>query len=86
MIWTFTMTYFGGKLHRTRIDNVTSYKIIAITTLLSGVVIWIYYRSFIVSELSVELQRYPFHDLESLSKTNYRLELILFHSKLFFKT
>ena len=80
------MTYFGGKLHGTKIDNVTSYKIIAITTLLSGVVIWIYYRSFIVSELSVELQRYPFHDLESLSKTNYRLELILFHSKLFFKT
>ena len=70
--WTHFMIYFGGKPSPSNISFLQSYKFLVFVSLLGGVVVWISYRAFLTSELSVEVKRYPFHDLASLSKTNYR--------------
>ena len=65
------MGNFGGKVHTSSIDHKNSYKTFIFSSLIGGVVVWSYYRSFLVSELSIELKKYPFTDLNSLTKTNY---------------
>merc|ERR1712062_266953 len=50
-----------------------SYKIIIFTSLLSGTIIWLCYRACLTGELSIVNQIFPFHDLESLSTTDWKL-------------
>ena len=71
-IWTSFNVYLGGKPTPTSIDTRKSYKSIVFVSLLGGVIIWIGYRSYLTAELSVTIKKYPFNDLYSLSKTNYR--------------
>ena len=72
-IWTSLTPNFGGKPSgQTQIDSRRSYKAIIFVSLLGGVIIWIAYRSFLTAELSVTHKKYPFNDLESLSKTNWK--------------
>ena len=66
------MFYFSGKPCPTKISYLNSYKFLLFVSLLGAVVTWISYRAFLTSELSVEIKSYPFHDLDSLSKTDYR--------------
>ena len=70
-LWTSMMANFGGKPMLSKIGHVNSYKSTIFLSLLAGLVVWISYRAFITSELSVIVAKYPFNDLESLSKTNY---------------
>ena len=75
-IWTSLNVYFGGKPSNTSIDSRRTYKAVVFVSLLSGVIIWMAYRSFLTAELSVIIKKYPFNDLESLSKTNWRYLII----------
>ena len=65
------MANLGGRPFPLKIDILNSYKSLVFTSLLGGVVVWIFYRGQLTSKLSVNLKKYPFDDLESLSKTNY---------------
>ena len=66
------MTNFGGKTNKSKIENVSSYQTVILTTLLSGVFIWAAYRGGLVSKLAFKNVKYPFQDLQSFSKSNYR--------------
>ena len=66
------MTNFGGKPNKSKIDNVTSYQTVILITLFSGVFIWAAYRGCLTSELAFKNVKYPFQDLHSFSKSNYR--------------
>ena len=46
-------------------------------TILDGLVIWISYQSFLYSELSTPHTKNPFHDLESLSNSQYKLVILM---------
>ena len=70
--WTTFIAILGGKPTPTPIDSKKSYKLIVFVSLLSGVLIWMFYRSFIIASLSVQVKEYPFNDMESLSKTKWR--------------
>ena len=65
------MINFGGKPLTSNINHTNNYKTIMFSALLSGLVIWISYRASLTSELSVVFKKYPFNDLDSLSKSNY---------------
>ena len=71
-IWTSFSGFFGGKPSPTPIDSIPSYKTAIVVTLLCGTISWIAYRGFLVGELSVIEKEYPFYDMESFSKTNWR--------------
>ena len=75
LIWTSFIANFGGKPSATSIDSKKSYKVTVTTSLLSGLIIWIAYRSFLTSELSVVREKLPFEDLEGLANTNWKLTL-----------
>ena len=70
--WTSFIVYFGGKPTNTAIDSKRPYKILIFSSLLGGVIIWIYFRSRLTAELSVVLKKYPFNDMESFSETDWR--------------
>ena len=70
--WTTFIAIFGGKPSGTPIDSKKSYRLIVFVSLLSGLLIWMFYRSFIIASLSVQVTEYPFKDIESLSKTKLR--------------
>ena len=71
-IWTSLTPNLGGKPSGTQIDSRKSYKAIIFVSLLGGVIIWIAYRSFLTAELSIRDKKYPFNDLTSLSKTDWK--------------
>ena len=75
LIWSSFIANFGGKPSTTSIDNKKSYKLIITTSLLSGLIIWIAYRSYLTSELSVVREKLPFDNLEGLANTNWKLSL-----------
>ena len=71
-IWTSFSGFFGGKPSPNSIDSKSSYKTAIVATLLCGTVVWISYRAHLTAELSVLEKKYPFKDIESFSKTNWR--------------
>ena len=71
-IWTSFSGFLGGKPFPTPIDSESSYKTAIIAMLLCGTLIWISYRARLTAELSILEKKYPFKDLESFSKTNWR--------------
>ena len=68
--WMHLTFYFSGKPSASDM-KLASYRLLLFVSLLGGVVVWISYRAFLTSELTSEIKRYPFHDLDTLSKTNY---------------
>jgi hypothetical protein len=70
--WTCLMANFGGKPGPSKLDSKQSYRLIIVISLLTGSVIWISYRAFLTSKLSVAKKVLPFNDMESLANTNYR--------------
>ena len=71
-LWYSSTVYFGGKPSGTAIDSKRAYKFIVFVSLLGGIIIWISYRSFLTALLAVNIKKYPFNDMHSLSKTNWR--------------
>ena len=71
-IWTSFSVFWGGKPNPTPVDKKSSYKIMIMATLLCGTVIWIAYRAELNSKLAVLEKKFPFNDMESFSKTNWR--------------
>ena len=71
-LWYSYIVYFGGKPSGTAIDSKRTYKFIVFVSLLGGIIIWISYRSFLTAELAINIKKYPFTDMYSLSKSNWR--------------
>ena len=71
-LWYSSTVYFGGKPSGTAIDSKKTYKLIVFVSLLGGIIIWISYQSCLTAKLAVDIKRYPFKDMYSLSKTNWR--------------
>ena len=71
-IWQAFTANFGGKLLKYNIGYIASYKTLLFFVFLDGVVMWISYRAFLFSELSTPHFKYPFDDLDSLSKSGYK--------------
>ena len=75
-LWTSFIAFFGGKPTPTAIDSKRSYKAVVFTSLLAGVVMWIAYRSYLSAALAISFKSYPFTDMESLSKTDWKYVLL----------
>ena len=71
-IWTSFTGFFGGKPNVTPLDSKSYYNATIFVTLLCGTVIWISYRAGLTSELSVKSKSFPFTDMVTFSKTNWR--------------
>ena len=71
-IWASFVTNFGGEPYNSKIDDISSHKILLFTFLLDGMISWIFYGAFLTSKLSTKLDKYPFTDLNSLAKTDYK--------------
>ena len=71
-LWISFIANFSGKPTATKIDKKKSYKAIVFTSLLSGVLIWISYRSMLSAAFSVTYKIYPFDDMESFARTDWR--------------
>ena len=71
-LWSSLISNFGGAPTITNIDSNQIYRFTIIVSLYCGTVIWISYRAKLTSELSVIDKHYPFTDLESFSKTNWK--------------
>ena len=66
------MANFGGVPSKSMLDHNNSYKILVFTSLVSGLMIWIFYQGAFTSELANKLVKYPFDDLESFSQSKYK--------------
>ena len=71
-LWYSSTVYFGGEPYENAVDSKRTYKFIVFVSLLGGIIIWISYRSFLTAELAINIKKYPFTDMYSLSKTNWR--------------
>ena len=71
-VWTSFIAHLGSKPKETLIDSKKSYKVLVFISLVSGMVVWIAYKSFLKAEFAVSLKKHPFNDMESLSKTDWR--------------
>ena len=71
-LWYSSIVYIGGKPSGTAIDSKRTYKFIVFVSLLGGIIIWIAYQSCLTAKLAVDIKKYPFNDMHSLSKTNWR--------------
>ena len=83
IIWDSLLANFGKPPFPSTMDNFNSYKSLVFTSLLGGVVIWISYQAELTSKLSIDLTKFPFNDLESLSKTNYMYVISLIQHYLY---
>ena len=72
LIWRSFIGFFGGRPSPSSIDSILSYKAVILSTLLCGTVVWIAYRAGLTTELSVRVKTYPFTDMKSFSKTDWR--------------
>ena len=73
-IWTSFIAFFGGKPTAKSFDSETAYKIVVFISLFSGSLVWIFYRSYLTSALSITRLELPFTDMKSFSKTNWRYQ------------
>ena len=71
MFWTSLMANFGGTSFEAKVINYNSFKGLIFISLIGGSIIWTAYSASLVSELALNVIKFPFDDLESLSKTEY---------------
>ena len=69
-LWLSIKANFGGKSNK--IQRTNAHKVVIFDCLLMGTLIWIYYRASFISRLSIAQLKFPFQDLESLSKSDYK--------------
>ena len=72
IFWANLMANFGGDPPESELTELNSYKVFTFTLLVCGFIIWSTYNAVLISQLSVKIVKLPFHDLDSLSKSNYR--------------
>ena len=70
--WEFFTFNFQGTPSPLTIEKFESYKIFVVISSLASVVMWASYNSDLISLFSVKIVKYPFNDLESLTKSDYR--------------
>ena len=68
--WIALKSNFGGKPASVHKNN--SYQIAVFVCLLAGSIVWIFYRAFLTSELSIIKLKQPFNDLESFLASDYK--------------
>ena len=72
-VWTNFKANLGGAPDINVFGNLkVSYRIKIITSLLAGLIVWLSYQSSLTAELSVIMEKHPFHDPESFSKIDWR--------------
>ena len=71
-IWASFTPNFGGTPFQSKTDYIASYKTLVFVFMLDGLVLWASYQSFLYTELSTPLIKYPFTDLNTLAKSDYR--------------
>ena len=71
MYWTSLMANFGGTSFESKVTNYNSFKGLVFISLICGSIIWTAYSASLVSGLAIKVIKFPFDDLESLSKTEY---------------
>ena len=71
-LFTFLQTNLGNASFATFPNELLSSKIIFFITLLMGNIVWMAYQGSLLSELIVPKLSKPFHDFDTLIKTNYR--------------
>jgi hypothetical protein len=64
------MANFSGK--PVKPPKVSTEKVLIFSCLLTGSIIWMYYRASLTSELSTLLIKWPFETMETLTLTNYK--------------
>ena len=68
--WIAFKSNFGGKPASVHKNN--SYQVAVFVCLLAGSIVWIFYRAFLTSELSIVKRKQPFNDLESFLASDYK--------------
>ena len=71
-MWFLFMANFGRKPEGTKIDKKDSYKTFITIALAINVVAWSFYRASLSAQFTTQVTNFPFKDLNSLSKTEYR--------------
>ena len=69
-LWLSIKANFGGKSNK--IQRTNAHRVVIFNCLLMGSIIWMYYRASFTSHLSIAKLKFPFEDLESLSKSDYK--------------
>ena len=70
--WTSLIANFGGKPKPSKIDQRLTYKLVIFITLLGGSLVFMFYKSYLSAVLTISLKKFPFNDMEGLSKTSWR--------------
>ncbi len=70
-LWLTLSANFGGKPKDPLPKNTTSNRLIVFICLLAGTIVWIGFRSYLVSILSVVELKYPFNSLETMADTDF---------------
>ena len=68
--WIAFKSNFGGK--PASVHKINSYQIVVFICLLAGSIVWMSYRAFLTSELSIIKLKQPFNDLESFLESDYK--------------
>ena len=71
MFWTLLMANFGGTSFESKVTIYNSFRGLVFISLIGGSIVWIAYSASLVSKLAVEVIKFPFDDLKSISKTEY---------------
>ena len=73
-LWSSFTAIFGGATHQNDLLLKTkiSYRSTIFTSLFSGTLIWMAYRSCMTAEFNDFLKKYPFTDMETFSRTDWR--------------
>ena len=69
-LWLSIKANFGGKSNK--IQRTNAHRVVIFNCLLMGSIIWMYYRASFTSHLSIAKLKFPFEDLESLAKSDYK--------------
>ena len=70
--WISFTTFFGGTDGHYKDTRKLSNRVVLLSSMLGGLVIWLSYNGYLTADLLAIENRYPFNDLESLSKSNWR--------------
>ena len=71
-LWSTFKTMFGGTPSSEENYDKASKRIVALTALITSVIIWTSYNASFTSELASVVEIYPFVDLESLAMSDWR--------------
>ena len=74
-LWVALKANIGGKPSSIKQNN--THKLVVFVCLLAGSLVWMAFRASLNAELSIIKQTFPFNDLDSLLKSDYRYLLLI---------